>query len=546
MKNLIKIKSLLAVLLLSLIWFASCNQEEDLGSPDRLFRPIVKERIVGQTWFRLVWDKFEGVKSYEIDLSIDSFKTVLRTEVTDSAAITIENLDYDTQYQVRIKSIGEMLNAAGNPLESKYYIVEDVTTEDFPTFLTNISANSIIDNSIWVKWTKSDIVYTRIDVYEGRDTFVKSITLTAADNEAAGKIISGLKPETTYFFRIYEGEEYKGKKSASTTTPQVFEGNVVDLRNFSDEESYGIISQQFIDSVATLYPDGFNLVLAGGTTYATTTILVPVKMNMVTGLSLRGKAIVAMDNNFAVPGSTDVDEIRFENIFFTEGPNKPKTSSNYGGTYLFNFNQANGNLKSLVLENCDVKYKRGGIRMQTTAKIDNVTINNCLFDSIAGYGIINNGNDASYIGDILVKNSTIVNAEKVFVGGRMLGINSIKVENITVCYSPYVSTTNYFFDYNNNTVPGGITILNSLFGKPGVATVHGMRTASTNITVQNSFKTSDLLWTLNASTQMPNAPIADLEDLGKTTDEVFAAPTQSNFKVSLPLLVGKVGDPRWW
>lgn len=546
MRNLFKFNSLLIGLIFSLIWLSSCNRDESLGNPDRLFRPIVKEKIVGQTWFRLIWDKYEGVKSYEIDLSVDSFKTIYRTVETDSTAVTVKDLDFDTKYQVRIKSIGSVLLPSGSPIQSAYFISEDITTLDFPTYLTNITSSNIIDNSVWVKWTQSDLVYSRIDVYEGRETFVKSIPLTLADNEALGKIITGLKPETTYYFKIFSGEEYKGKKSATTAVSQIFEGDIVDLRNFTEEESLMMINQAFIDSISAVHPNGLNLILSGGTKYVTTTILIPVKMNIVTGLSFKGKAIIAVDANFAVPASTTVDEIRFEKIFFTEGPNKPKTSSNYGGTYLFNFNQANGNLKSLVLENCDVKYKRGGIRMQTTSTIDKIYINNCLFDSIAGYGVINNGNDASYIGDIVVKNTTIVNAEKVFVGGRALGINSIDVENITVCYSPAVSTTNYFFDYNNNTIPGGLKIINSLFGKPGTTTVHGMRSACNDISVLNSFKTSDLQWTLNATTQLPNAPIADLVDLGKTTDETFVAPTSSKFKVKLTALIGQVGDPRWW
>ncbi len=547
MKNLLKFKSLLLVSVIAMMCFSGCNEEEDLGNPDRLFRPILKEKIVGYTWFRLVWDKYEDVKSYEIDISTDSFKTIMRTEVTDSAAVTIRNLEFDTPYQIRIKSVGETMLSSGSPIESRYNILDDITTLDFPTLLLAPASTDIIDNSVWLKWTKTDMVYTRIDVMQGgKNEFFKSVPLTAQDNEAGGKIITGLSPETTYYFKIYVNDEYKGKKMAKTAKSQVFEGDVVDLRDYSPEASLSLISQAFIDSLAVAHPAGMNLILAGGTVYNTTTILIPVKMNIVTGLSFKGKAIIAMDNNFAVPASVTVDQVRFEKIFFTEGPNKPKTSSNYGGTYLFNFNQANGNLKNLVLENCDVKYKRGGIRMQTTATIDKISINNCLFDSIAGYGIINNGNDASYIGDITVKNTSILHAEKVFVGGKALGINSLTVENVTICYSPTVSTTNYFFDYNGNAIPGGLTVKNSLFGKPGMATVHGMRSACTNISIINNYKTSDLQWTLNATTQLPNAPIDDLTDLGKTTDEVFEAPASSNYKVSLPVLKGKIGDPRWW
>jgi hypothetical protein len=133
----------------------------------------------------------------------------------------------------------------------------------------------------------------------------------------------------------------------------------------------------------------------------------------------------------------------------------------------------------------------------------------------------------------------------LFTCGKRLGINSITIENLTSCYSP-TSTANYFLDYSGNTVPGGISIKNSLFGAASGATVNGMRSSCTNISITNCFRASDLVWTLNADGITQTAPIADFADFGKTTVQIFADPTKSNFKVTDAKLVSKIGDSRWW
>jgi len=545
MKNIFNFKTLFFAILLGVGLLAGCKDDESMGNADRLFRPIMHDGSYGGTWIKLNWDHYTGAKRYELELSVDSFKTILVTGKTDSISYTFSNLNYDTKYQVRLRSIGDVKLASGDTIKSAYYVTSDVTTLDYPTKLTTPTTSDVIDNSIRVKWDFSTAVYTQIKVLLDKTTEFKTVTLTAADNLAGTKIIGGLQPQTSYIVKIYQGDAYMGKKTFTTASSQVFTGDVVDLRNFTDDLSKNMITQTFVDSISTAHPAGLNLVLSGGTTYNIGTILVPVNINFITGLSFKGKAIMAIDGNFATPPAKTVGTLRFEKIFFTEGPTKLKTAANFGGTYLFNFNQTGAILDKMILENCDVKYKRGAIRMQTTATINQISINNCLFDSIGDYGVVNNANDASYIKDIIIKNSTVAHAAKLFTCGKKLGINSITIENFTSCYSP-TSTANYFLDYSGNNVPGGISVKNSLFGAASGATSNGMRSSCTNISITNCFRASDLVWTLNADGITQTAPITDFVDFGKTTALIFADPTKSNFKVTDAKLVNKIGDPRWW
>jgi hypothetical protein len=421
------------------------------------------------------------------------------------------------------------------------------TLLNYPTKLITPTSSDIIDNSIRLKWEVTETTYSRIDVCLNNTSVLKSISLTASDNIAGEKIVTGLKPTTMYYLKIFEGDTFKGEKVVSTIAAQKYTGDVVDLRGYSDASSLNLLTQTFIDSLSAEHQSGFNLLLSGGAKYIISSIAIPVKMNIVTGMSFKGKATMAINGNFTVPAATTVGSIRFENVFFDQGTitGKYKTDANYGATYVFNFNNSDGNVDSLKVENCVIKYKRGFIRMQTSAIIQYMSINNCEFDSIAGYGLINNANDASYIGDIEFKNSTVSHTDKLFTGGRALGINSITLDFITTCYAP--ASGNYFLDYANNAISGGITVRNSVFGiGSGSALVNGMRSSCGNISVSNCYKTSDLGWVLNSTSGLPNAPIPSVVDLESNSTQIFAAPTAYNFKVTDARLVNLVGDPRWW
>jgi hypothetical protein len=528
--------ALLVSVILFLGFFVSCDNEETLGgTPERLFRPIIKKATVGDTWAKFEWDRYQGAKTYEIELSIDSFKTALYKEDIDTIEYTFENLDYNTEYQIRIKSIGD------NNITSEYYVSDNIKTLKYPTLLKEPTSADIIDNQVRVSW-KDNAVYDRLDIYVGKE-FIRAVELSNEDNVIKEKIIGALEPVTTYDIKAYFEDNYLGEATYKTVASQVFDegSEVVDLRGLTEEESYKMLSQSFIEELS----EGATLVLAGGAKYEISTVLFSKDINIVTGLSLQGYAILEITGNFGLPANTKVNSIKFEKIFFTDHLSKPKTSSNYGGTYAFNFNNPGVEVGKLVFNNCDIKYKRGFVRMQTQSTINTIELQDCLIDSISDYGVINNGNDNAYIGDIIVKNSTILHADKIFVCARKAGINSITVENITTYYSP--KSGNYFFDYDTNVIPGGVVIKNSLFGPgSGGSTVHGIRSKATSITVDKSYRTSDLAWTVATGATEPTYPINDVENLGKDAKTIFRDPVNGDFTVSDESLVDKIGDQRWW
>lgn len=541
MKN--KIIKLLSALVLSAFAFTACVDETDLGTPDRLFRPIFQNVSKGGTWIQFKWDKFEGVTYFEIDLSTDSFATVARHVITVNNNCTVEGLEYDTEYQSRIRSIG-------SPLISEWYIGDNVTTDDFPTLLISPESSDLLDNAIRMLWSASDVLYDHITVEVGG--VLKTIPVTEAERTAGQKIVNGLDASKSYVIKIYDAAgNYYGKKTYTTVAAQDFGANVIDLRSLIPDSAYTKFNQTFVDSICTLYTgQKVTLVLAGGVSYKIPTLLFSKNVEMVvtTGLSFAGNAVLYMNSAFGVTASETVNSITFSNIIFTEGVDagKKKTDGNYGGTYLFNFNQSGGNMNSLSFSGCDIRYKRGVVRLQTTATLGTVTINNCLIDSIGGYGVVNIDNAASTVNDILVKNSTIAHADKMFVGSKpTISPNSVTLENITTYYAP--GSNVYILDFNGKTVPGGIILKKCLFG-PGkdAAGINGIRSSTTSISVTDCYMASDLIWYTAAGATVPVSPLNDVVDCGLASTALFASPATINFKITAPALVDKIGDPRWW
>lgn len=519
--------------------FESCN-DDDESKADRLFRPQITESFVSYTYFEVKWDRYAGVEKYELQLSVDSFKTVMKQVVTDSTMCRFDGLWYDTQYQLRIRSIG-------NKLTSEYYVSKDIKTQDLPTKLNSLKASDIIDTQVKITWT--DVTYDYLKVYKAKgDTLLQTINVTDLQNEEKQVIVKNLIPQKAYRVEAYKKvngkDEYQGKKNFKTIASQIFEGDIVDLRDLSPEESLDKITADYIDELANTYPNGVTVILSGGITYNIgTDIPISVNMTFATGLSFAGFATMALDGNFTVTEAAAIDMIKFDMINFTDGPNNPKTSDNYGKAYILNLNRPGITLNNLNIENCVIKYKRGVIRLQDEAVINNLLVNNCIMDSIGGYGVINNANDKAYIGDIKVVNTTITHADAMFVGGKKLGVNSVTLENVTTCFAP--KDGGYIFNYDKNSVPGGITVRNSLFGIGGrllspetLPSVNALRSNGANAIISNSFRTNDL--------SLVKKYALDFTDIGTSTKKLFADPVNNNYTVTNNIIKGKAGDPRWW
>jgi hypothetical protein len=551
--------------------FSSCK-DEVLSSPTRLFRPIIiSDNIVAGLdadtvpFIKLKWDKYADANQYVVQI-IASDGTDSVTIHTDSVACTFPNLKFDKEYNIKIHSVNTI-----SKLQSKDFVTNTVTP-DFPTQLANVSTSNIIDTQARISWNTIEngapTVFDSLKVYNAT-TNVKEVAAAVTSDELSSgqKIIRKLQPTTKYRVEAYKNGKYKGKKLFTTASAESYDGLVIDLRGLTATDSYkyfstatGSLYANSVDSIVKTNPDQkITFVLQGGVTYRMPTLMIPAtvgNIKFVTGLSLNGQATFAVSGNFDAAASTVIGGLEFQKIFFTDAPLEGKGRGigdlNFGGTYLFNFSGPGSNIKSIKITNCSIKYKRGILRCKDAATIDQFTVDNCILDSIGGYGVVTADFATAKITNITVTNSTLSSCQS-FLGGTKQAaspINSIDVENNTFVYC--IANGKNIFDYSGCTVASFI-LKNCVFGIGGrypadAALTTGIKGWSGTVvpTADGCYFTSDYLWLLTTGTTNPAAQIPGTT-LTTNTAQTFQDPTKSNFKVtSTDLKKVKAGDPRWY
>lgn len=553
----------------SIAIFSSCS-DDNLSAATRLFRPVLSDDDIvtgldadSSAYITLTWDNYSDANQYVVKI-VASDGSDSATITTDSVECTFSNLEYVTEYNIYIHSANTETG-----LVSKDFTATTVTP-DYPTELNSISTANIIDTQVRVTWstTNSDnvsTVYDTLKVYNvADDSLISATPVTSDELEAGSMIIRNLSPETGYRVEAYNNGKFKGRKSFMTTASESYDGLVFDLRGMDDDSSYKYLSTgtangatNVIDSIVQANPNqDITFVLQGGVTYRLPTLTLSTTttgtLKFVTGLTLNGNANFAVSGNFDVASSVTIGGLNFEKVFFTEAPleGKGKTSdSYYGSTYLFNLSGTGAEIKSVDFTNCSIKYKRGICRIKAANVIDTFTIDNCIIDSISGYGITNCDNASAKILTTNVSNSTFSNCDKLFVNTKCsTGTQVVKVANSTFVYCG--TDKSYLFDYNGCTI-SSFAISYCLFGRPGTMTlgtltngVYGWR-GNTSPNCSDCYYTSDCNWVVGTDGTLTN-PISGTE-LDTDTPSTFESPTTSDFTIissALKKLV--IGDSRWY
>jgi hypothetical protein len=531
---------------------AGCNSDDVLTAP-RLFRPIATETISSNT-ISLTWNTInDDASAYQIELSIDSFATTYKSVDTTEKTYTFSNLTWDNTYQIRIKAI----TSASNISSSEYYVCDDAKIT-YPTKLNKIT--NVTDVAAQVTWS-TDKSYTNLVISKknsGENTYtpIDTVSVSSTESAALSKIVKNLSPETNYKVTAYTTDAdtltYAGYQTFKTEASEDYGTNTVDLRNLTDSQAKDTINDTFLSSLTS----GAVIVLNGGTIYKIdNAVAISKSITFVTGLSLSGNANLEM-NGCTFVGSTDAD-IAFKNVDITTAGDK--SSSNFGGKYAFN-NSVSATVNSLSFTGCKIKYLRGIIRLQGAAStINNLTITNCVMDSIGGYGIANCDVTGSAFGTTTITNSTVAHAEKTLVNSKSAtGFGDVTITNCTFAYCG--NGTNYILDFGSSATVNtalNLKVSSCIFGgcfltpTSSTATINGFRCSGSGATTSfvDNYKTSDLIWTTNITTGEDNAPIPGIISYGKATTDLWEAPLTSDFKVidkTSDIYKYNIGDSRWY
>ncbi len=550
-------------------FLASCD-DDDESSLNGLFRPVIDSDNISHyldennsPYMIVTWDNYSNANQYTVKIEANDGSDT-REVVTDTTFFRFDNLQYDKEYNVSIFS-----SNTAKGLSSKEFTLT-TTSLDYPTQLSTLSTSDIIDIAARVRWS-DEAVLDQLKVFsDNDDALVADVKVSSSDLTSLQKVVYNLKPSTTYRVEAYYNGDYKGKRRFTTTASEKFEGDVIDLRGLDADTAWKWFStgstSAYANTLDSLINNGykdknFTIVLEGGTLYRISTIEVPATkgiITFVTGLSLAGEAQLGVEGNFRVAGNSEVGGMVFEKIAFTDTENKPRTQDDhYGATYVFNLNQSGGNIGLLRFKDCSIKYKRGVCRIQTTGAIETVEFDNCVIDSISGYGLTNADNAGAAINNVKIVNTTVSNAEKICVNTKGTAQpNSLVVENCTFVYC--IADNKPFFDFNNKNWDGfkdKFTMKNCIIGRGGRNTGAEITTGITGWsgsiqpTCSDIFLTSDVIWTPTSEEDPSPKAAFPATTLSTNTKETFKDPLKSNFLIITKDLGGDKptpGDPRWY
>ncbi|MFY7839667.1 MAG: DUF5123 domain-containing protein [Lacibacter sp.] len=521
-------KKLLFISLAATLVFIACKKVEDLGEAPRLFRPVIKDALQSEgNWIKVSWQSIKGATSYTAEISVDSFKTVAGRVTTDTNVHLFENLYWEKLYQVRVKA-----NAADTSHNSKFADLGAIKTARFPTILNVPSLSEVNDNSVKVSWTTSGAAVTEVKVLLATDSsVVKTAALNGTDVTNAYKLVSGLNASTAYIIFLYSGTTVRGW--ANFTTKAALTGALIDLRNITGVPSL------LIDTIPDIASGSIILLKRGETYNISSTVSLNKTLTFMAGDDLLNpaKPVIYMPSNFNIVSGSNIDSLVFNDVVLR--------GSDYASKYVFNINVA-CNIGKIRFENCVAEIFRGVVRTQSQpAIIGTFEVNNCIVDSIAGYGLLTVDVVTSRADVIKVTNSTFYKMEKV-ISSRNNSV-SVLVENCTFNESPLGNSSSYYIDYGTagtNNVTNGITVNNCIFGigknSSGAFTVRDVRAnAATTINAANNHRTSDHL---SAGNDFPNINVLTL-----SAAQLWQDPAAGNFKIINNSFTarGTSGDPRW-
>jgi hypothetical protein len=243
-----------------------------------------------------------------------------------------------------------------------------------------------------------------------------------------------------------------------------------------------------------------------------------------------------MPANFNIVSGATIDSLVFKDVTLR--------GTDYASKYVFNINQA-CNIGKVSFLSCKAEFFRGVLRTQAQpAIIGSFLVDNCIIDSVAGYGVITIDVATSKCDNITIKNSTIYKAEKL-VTSRNNSV-AVMIESCTVNEAP-LGNSAYYVDYNTagtNNVTNGITINNCIFGvgknNAGNAGIRGIRAnAATTVNASNNYKTADQVSLGNDVPAITPDP--------RTVPQLFQDAANGNFKIIATGFPGRSnsGDPRW-
>ncbi len=528
--------------------FSGCKEDDTVNEQTRLFKPVTKKDLyaVGNTVVVELGEARDAA-FYQVQISIDSFKTVTNFIQSDSSTIIFtqdsqgEELFWNTTYQIRAQAFAD--DPQYNSLLAE---LGNVRTEKFPSNLIPPTANDVIDIVAKVSWERVGAKITQVRVFDVNDIRLSQplivLPVDEIEESSGTKFVNGLNPETSYQIAIYSDEDIRGWEKYTTVVQLVDKSlpNVIDLTANADP---GSLQSAYLTS-----NEGDIIVLKKGRTYdlPNSDNAANHSITIIGDLGFEdSKAKLYTTGNWNIVPGSDIDHIRFINVEI-EG-------EDMGGDYVFNPNlTGETHLRELYFEDCIINNVRGVIRIRSDMFLGDYSIRNSFVHHLGNYGIITcdtDGDGKAAVENILLENSTF---SHVTVGIQTRqNTQSVTIDGCTFFNFPFTGSRIFRyrggdgFDQSIN----GISISNSIFGHSwdpegtgiyDINAIDGLE--STTISVTNVHATND--FAVSEGDEIPGFPNFTYSS---GDADLWVNPEMLDFNFLDTSFDGRTdsGDPRW-
>ncbi len=535
-------------MIIGVIAFSACKEEETIYEQTRLFRPVLNEDLFSEGNSIIVnMGKLKEAISYTIEVSRDTFQTVEYLIETDTSYVEInreligEELFWNTLYQVRATA-----RATETVYDSKAADLGNVRTQRFPTILNEPARFDVTDIAARVTWVNAGATVTGMKVFAAEDLklstpLFEERAVTSEEAMAGEAVMEGLDPETEYQIAIYSDQQLRGWVNYTTRVKDIDPNapGVIDVR---DNQSPSAVADAVLAA-----PDAAIILVKRGVTYdlPSEPLTKSITIQAAYGFGEQ-KAKLYTTGNWNIAEGSQIDHIRFIDLELR--------GADYSGDYIFNPNTDDVNVREVLFENCQIGTVRGIFRIRGTVALENFIIRNTLVDSIGSYGLLTTDTNPSddkltaHVDNILFENSTFNKIQSGITSRN--NSQSITIESCT--FANFISGSNRIFRYRggdgNNNVMNGISIKNSIFGHGwdesesesyAIRGVEGLgNTLFDNV---NVYSTGDFSF---SDSEIPGFPVGNYS---KGQADLWVNPAMNNFNFKDNGFAGRFdsGDSRW-
>lgn len=469
-----------------------------------------------------------------------------------ASPVELQNLLEYTKYYLRVKAV-----SASIP-ESKWVYYKDGDSFRTPGVLHDILDADRLDTSVrlsWIAGTKATkIVYT---FTQDDEPVSVEVPLTDEILAAAEYTVTGLKPNKTYMFEIYNGDVLLGAKTCKTAKGMPS----ANLQYYMADDETEITN----DLLSRLSDEAF---AASGEATATLAIGIPAGKTLTLGTETAGLTIpdglsvtffgragekATLNAYKSMKFENNAGFISFEHVNINGQYDADNNKE--GCAYLVNQSGA-CTVDSIGFTECNISnLKSSLVRMQGGQTVNKLSIDNCIVDNHSGaYAFLCFDKANTVLNKVSIKNSTFSNlcmGKKAFLDiTNVANKLTVDIESCTFynilgdgAYLISCKSGGMYVDENKKEpkVPNvTANISKVVIAKSFTVNARGYQNKeSVTLNVSSSYLTKDFV--------MAAGTFADkFSSIDETASGVFKSPATGDFTVKSTVLeVNQVGDPRW-